>query len=98
MKAEATHPQLEDGVALAIYLALLTLTAATVAAGALHEGRLLTVSIALIIASVKASLIGWYFMGLRRERALTFGILAVGALTVMILLVGIFPDLTFRRP
>ncbi len=88
----------DDGINLAIYLGLLALTAATLAAGLFaHKGRLMAVSIALIIAALKGSLIAFYYMGLRRERALTYVILSVGLLTALILLIGIFPDLTFRR-
>jgi cytochrome c oxidase subunit IV len=96
-QASAEH-QREDDVNLIIYLSLLALTGATLAAGVFgHIGRLMTVSIALIIAALKGSLIGLYYMGLRREHVLTYVILSVSLLAVLILLIGIFPDLTFRR-
>ncbi|MBI5630686.1 MAG: cytochrome C oxidase subunit IV family protein [Elusimicrobia bacterium] len=98
MNQPINETESEDGISLAVYVALLALTAATLAAGMLgRNGRLMAISIAVIIASLKASLIGFYYMGLRRERALTWVILGAGVLAVMILLVGIFPDLTFRR-
>lgn len=88
----------DDALDLGVYLALLALTAATLAAGHFaHGGRIVAVSVALIIASLKASLIGFYYMGLRRERALVHATLAIGALAVLALLIGILPDLTFRR-
>ncbi len=88
----------DDAVNLAVYLSLLALTAATVSAGVLgRSGRLMAVSIALILASAKVSLIGFYYMGLRRERALAFVILGAGLLAVLFLLIGIYPDMTFRR-
>lgn len=88
----------DDGLDFGVYAALLLLTAATLGASLLtHGGRIMAVSLALIIASVKASLIGFYYMGLRRERAMTFVILGVGAAAVLVLLVGILPDLTFGR-
>ena len=88
----------DDDVNLAVYWGLLALTAATLAAGLFgHQGRLMAVCLALIIAALKGSLIGFYYMGLRRERALTYVILGVSLLTALILLVGIFPDMTFRR-
>ena len=88
----------DDDVNLAVYLGLLALTAATLLAGQFtSKGRLMAVSVALIIAALKGSLIGFYYMGLRRERALTYVILGVGLLTALILLIGIFPDMTFRR-
>jgi caa(3)-type oxidase subunit IV len=88
----------DDGLNLGVYLILLALTVATLTASLLHlGGRIMVVSIALIIASGKASLIGFYYMGLRRERALTFGILAAGVVAVLILLAGILPDMTWAR-
>lgn len=93
---DSTHA--DEGLDLGVYLALLALTAATLAAGHFgYGGRLVAVSLALIIASAKAALIGFYYMGLRRERALTFVILLIGAFAVLALLVGILPDMTFRR-
>ncbi len=88
----------DDALDLGVYLALLSLTAVTLAVSHFtHGGRIMAVSLALLIASFKASLIGFYFMGLRRERAMMFVILGIGALAVLILLVGILPDLTFAR-
>ena len=88
----------DDSINLVVYLALLGLTAATLGAGLLSgKGRVMAVSLAVIIASVKASLIGFYYMGLRRERALTWIIIAIGALAVAVLAIGILPDMTFRR-
>ncbi len=87
-----------EAVNLAVYIGLLALTAATVSAGLLHDGgRIMVVSVALIIASMKAAFIGFYYMGLRRESKLPWVILGIGALTVAILFVGILPDLTFAR-
>lgn len=95
MNKESAH---DDGLDLGVYLGLLVLTGATLAAGtAGHQGRIVAVAVALIIASLKASLIGFYYMGLRRERGLVLSALAIGALAVLALLVGILPDLTFRR-
>ncbi len=88
----------DDSLDLVVYLSLLALTVVTLAASHFtHGGRIMAVSLALIIASAKATLIGFYYMGLRRERAMTFVILGVGALAVLALLVGILPDLTFAR-
>jgi len=88
----------DDGLDLGVYLTLLALTAATLAVSHFsHGGRIMAVSLAIIIASFKASLIGFYFMGLRRERAMMFVILGIGAAAVLILLVGILPDMTFAR-
>lgn len=86
----------EEGLGLTVYLALLALTAATLAASFLgREGRLMAVAVALIIASAKAGLIGFYYMDLRRERVLMYAILLIGASAVGILLFGILPDVAF---
>ena len=88
----------DDALDFGVYVSLLFLTAATIGASLLtHGGRIMAVSLALIIASVKVSLIGFYYMGLRRERAMMFVILGIGAAAVLILLVGILPDMTFGR-
>ncbi|MBI4346694.1 MAG: cytochrome C oxidase subunit IV family protein [Elusimicrobia bacterium] len=91
----STHS--DDGINLAVYVALLALTAVTLGASLIHGGRLLTVSVAMIIAALKASLIGFYYMGLKNERLLTWVVLGIGALAVAVLLVGILPDMTIRR-
>lgn len=88
----------DDELDLGVYLSLLALTAATLAVSHFtHGGRIMAVALALIIATMKAGLIGFYYMGLRRERAMMFVILGIGAVAVGILLVGILPDLTFAR-
>lgn len=91
----STHS--DDGINVAVYAALIGLTAATLAASHVHGGRLLTVSIAMIIAMLKASLIGFYYMGLKQERLLTWVLLGIGALAFAVLLLGILPDMTIRR-
>lgn len=96
VEKDAAHS--DDALDLGVYLSLLALTVATVGAGHFtHGGRIMTVSLALIIAAAKASLIGFYYMGLRRERAMMFVIIGIGAAAVGILLVGVLPDLTFAR-
>ena len=95
---QETTTHSDDSLDLGVYLALLALTVATLAVSHFtHGGRIMAVMLALIIASIKAGLIGFYYMGLRRERAMMFVILGVGAVAVLILLVGILPDLTFAR-
>ncbi len=87
----------DEGLDLIVYLFLLALTGLTLAAAHFGEGRLMATSIALIIAGAKASLIGFYYMGLRKERALMWFVLAVAAGAVLILLLGILPDMTRYR-
>ncbi len=96
--SQETTLHTDDELDLGVYLSLLALTAATLAVSHFtHGGRIMAVALALIIATMKAGLIGFYYMGLRRERAMMFVILGIGAVAVLILLVGILPDLTFAR-
>jgi caa(3)-type oxidase subunit IV len=97
MRTEPMDHAAEERVDLAIYLSLLALTGMTLTASLLGEGRLMAVSIALIIASGKASLIVFYYMGLRRERPFLYAIVAIALAAVAILLIGLIPDLTVYR-
>lgn len=86
----------EDTLHLAVYLALLALTAVTVGSAFVGVGPLLGVTFALGVAAAKAALIVWYFMHLSHEKALLWGVAAVGAVAVAILAVGILPDIALR--
>lgn len=86
----------EDRLYLAIYLALLALTAVTAGSALAGLGPLLAVTLALGVASMKAALIGWYFMHLSHERALIYGVAAAGVVAVVILAVGILPDIALK--
>ena len=89
---------LDEGLNFAIYLCLLALTGATLAASLLNRGgRIMVVAVALVIATMKASFIGFYYMGLRREGKLPWIILGIGVVAVGILFVGLLPDMTFSR-
>lgn len=98
MNADHETHEHDDGLDGAVYGGLLALTALTLGASVLaHEGRLVAVTVALIIASAKAALILYYYMDLRRERFFFWLVPAIGVLAVLILLAGILPDLTFAR-
>lgn len=86
----------DETVDLAVYVLLLILTAVTVAASRLELGRIVAVGGAFAIAGAKAALIGLYYMDLREERALIHGIVWAGLAAVLILLLGIMPDVAFR--
>jgi caa(3)-type oxidase subunit IV len=86
----------EDRLYLGVYLALLALTAVTVASALAGVGPLLAVTFAVGVAAMKASLIGWYFMHLSHERALIYGVAAAGVIAVVILAVGILPDIALK--
>ena len=86
----------EDRLYLGVYLALLALTAVTVASALAGVGPVLAVTFAVGVAAMKASLIGWYFMHLSHERALIYGVAAAGVIAVIILAVGILPDIALK--
>ena len=79
-----------------VYLALLALTGVTVASALAGVGPVLAVTFAVGVAAMKASLIGWYFMHLSHERALIYGVAAAGVIAVVILAVGILPDIALK--
>ena len=81
-----------------IFGVLVLLTISTVAAWALGsgEGRILAVTIALAIAFTKGTLILMYFMHLKDEPPVYWAILGIGLLAVIILAIGIFPDVAIR--
>lgn len=75
-----------------VFVALLCLTLVTVAVSYLHLARPAAIALALIIASVKASLVGAFFMHLISERRVIYAVLALTA--AFFLLVLFLPSLT----
>ena len=69
-----------------VFGALLFLTIVTVAVSYLHLNTFWAVTVALIIASIKVSLVGGYFMHLVSERVLIYGALILVASIVVGLL------------
>lgn len=82
-----------DRIYLAVYLFLIVFTLLTVLSSQMQLGRSSTILLALAIATVKAGLIALYYMHLRTEKPLIYGIVLVGLITVGILAIGIFPDI-----
>ena len=62
-----------------VFAALLVLTVVTVAAGSFTTGVFISVTVALIIASVKAFLVAGYFMHLLDEKPAIYGVLVLTA-------------------
>ncbi len=79
-----------------VYLVLLVFTILTVTVSQMNLGRSQAILIALSIAGIKAVLIALYFMHLRFEKPLIYGIVLLGIITVTILAIGIFPDIAVR--
>jgi cytochrome c oxidase subunit IV len=78
--------------ALVVFGSLLVLTAFTVAAWTLHLPTRFAIALALLIATVKASLVAGWFMHLVSERRLVYWVLALTAAFFLPLLV--IPALT----
>jgi len=70
----------------AVGTALLVGTIATVAAASVHLGIVVGIAVALVIATVKGSLVAGYFMHLFSEKKLIYALLALTAVFVVALL------------
>ena len=86
---EAGHDDIQKHVRIymTIFAALAVLTVFTVLASYLHLSPPLAVALALLIASVKASLVACYFMHLISERKTIFGVLLLTAVFLLIMLI-----------
>jgi|CXWL01.1.fsa_nt_gi cytochrome c oxidase subunit 4 len=71
---------------LAVFAVLLVLTCVTVGVFYLHLSLVKAITVALIVASIKGSLVACYFMHLISERAAIFWIIFLCALFFIVLL------------
>lgn len=94
MNAEQTNASLN--LYTRVFVALLILTAVTVGVSLLHLPRYAAVALAIVVATLKGSLIAWYFMNLKTERALVWVSMLVGITAVIILVIGVLPDLAWK--
>ena len=78
-----------------VWAALMVLTAVTVAASYVHLG-MMNVVVALLIASVKASLVALFFMHLRHESRLVLGFALTPILFLVLIIAGTLSDTLFR--
>ncbi len=79
---------------LAIFLTLVVLTAITVGVYFLHpQSELVKILLALLIASVKAILVAYFFMHLKFEGKLIYSIFVVPLLLCVLLVVALIPDI-----
>jgi cytochrome c oxidase subunit IV len=83
------------GVYLAVFAALLLLTVVTVGVSYIDLG-LLNIAVALIVASVKASLVALFFMHLRYEDRLVWAFATVPLFFLFLVLMGTLLDNLFR--
>ncbi len=89
------HHIVPDYTQFKVWVALIILTAATVAASVMYPGRI-GVGVALIVTPLKATLILMYFMHLKFERPV-FVIMFLVAISILATLMGLtFLDYMFR--
>ena len=62
-----------------VFVALMVLTIVTVAVSRLHLSVPIAVTVALLVATIKGSLVGCYFMHLISEKKLIYAVLALTA-------------------
>ena len=79
-----------------IFGALILLTLASVAVSRIGVGRFGAVGVAMSFSIIKAVLIGWFFMRLRHEGWMIRGAVLIGIVAVLILGIGILPDLAIQ--
>lgn len=78
-----------------IWVMLLALTGITITVAGMHLGRFSTLT-ALVIASIKASLVLWFFMHLKYEKRLFKYMLLVPVATLTVIIGLTFLDIWFR--
>lgn len=96
--AAALHaPEHEDHtkVYLAVFFALLVLTGVTVGVSYLHlPNRALAIAVGLVIATIKGSLVGAYFMHLVSERNIIRSVIVLSLVGLFFLVMLPWLDLT----
>ncbi|HJX73645.1 MAG TPA: cytochrome C oxidase subunit IV family protein [Candidatus Deferrimicrobiaceae bacterium] len=78
-----------------VWGALVVLTAVTVSVSYVHLG-MMNVVVALLIASVKASLVALFFMHLRYESRLVWGFALTPIFFLVLIIAGTLSDSLFR--
>jgi cytochrome c oxidase subunit 4 len=71
---------------ISVFVALLALTIITVAISRFHLPIAMAVTVALLVATIKGSLVACYFMHLISERRLIYAVLALTAAFFVVLL------------
>ena len=83
------------GTYIAIWFGLLMLTGITITAAGLHFGHW-SVMAAILIATIKGSLVLFYFMHLKYEDTVFRIMLTVALLTLAVIMALTFADVAFR--
>ncbi len=90
-----THPAVRNKTFISVWAVLVTLTLASVGASLVHAGTA-SLLVPLLIATAKASLVLWFFMHLKYERAL-FKVMLLFPLATLAVIMGLtFMDTLFR--
>ena len=79
----------------AVWIVLLALTGTTITVAGMHLGKFSTLA-ALVIASIKASLVLWFFMHLKYGKRLFKYMLLVPVATLTVIIGLTFLDIWFR--
>ena len=80
-------------VYITVFVALMVMTIVTVAISRLHLSVPIAVTVALLVAIIKGSLVACYFMHLISEKKLIYAVLAVTVAFFVVLLA--LPSITF---
>lgn len=95
---EAVHAHVHMtgyGTYIMVWLGLVALTAVTVTVAGIHLGSL-TLITALLIAAVKTSLVGYHFMHIKNDNAITKIFILVCIVIFLTFWILTFSDLSFR--
>jgi cytochrome c oxidase subunit IV len=93
--AVSEHTPVSYGRYVMVWLSLLALTAATITAAGLAFGRW-SILAAILIAAIKGTLVLFYFMHLKYESMLLKLFMTVALLTLAVIMILTFADLSFR--
>jgi len=91
----AKHQPVSLGTYVMVWLALLALTALTITVASLHFGRW-SVLAAIVIATIKGTLVLFYFMHLRYEDRVFRIMLLLALFTLAIIMLLTFVDVLLR--
>lgn len=79
-----------------ILIALLVLTVITVGVAQIHFGGVWNIIVAMVVASIKASLVAMFFMHLKYEDKFTWLYALIPLFLLFLLIGGVFIDNPFR--
>ena len=83
----------------AIFVALVVLTVLTLAVSMKRfNSEFVNIMLAMIVATIKASLVAIYFMHLKFEGKMIYAVLALPLILCSILVIGIVPDVSWTDP